>query len=133
MAMIDLQTTFTKLPGSMHEGLRNLEADALQGDDDFGTAAQLLEIARRVGAAIEEIKNRQYNTRIGVVGESEAVQDGVKVKVTAPSSARTVNTTLTKALDNDPTFRRWLNLNGYPEDLYRTSHRRGGCSITEVR
>ena len=102
--------------------------------DDFETAAVLLEARARIDDALDAIKTRQYDARIGVVGESEEIRAGVKIKVVPPTETRVIHGNAVRMLDANPQFRQWIADEGFPYDgLYRTSARRGYCSISEVK
>ena len=125
---------FTKLPGPIHEwlaGMKHEVDDMFRGD--FEAAAALLEIRRRADAMLDTIKERQYQARIGVIGESEEIKHGVKIRVAAPTRVNSVDTPMIKSLENDDAHCAWLHQNGYISTMYKQSDRKGSCSITEVK
>ena len=114
----------TTLPGEVHEWLLTLEGLLTDGEiDDFDVAAVALELKRRADAILDIVKDRQYDARIGVIGESEEIRRGVKVKVVGPTEAWGLNTKRVQA-----EFPRVSHA-----DLWRKTQRKGYCTISEVK
>lgn len=127
-------TGMTMLTSDVDAALTEMEIALAEGDcEPLMLAGPLLELIRRGQAMLDDIKAIEYETRIGVIGESEAVVYGVKVKVVPPGKTKRINTMFAKELDRSPVFRKWCEERELPLELYLDADRRGYCTITEVK
>ena len=116
----------------MNAALAYYERGVREGEipaGDLNLAAALLDTIARANALLDGVKAAQYErcTNAGVTGEIE--ECGVKVRIVAPTTARTVDGKLVKTLQAREDYQAWAKMSGAPTDFHRDTSRSGYISL----